>query len=192
MRALLRRALGHMQWARQHLPPTVHGGPAAKTASQQTPNPSLQTAEGRHWAPGLSKFWTFAKRSFPPLKLLGLANTRISTGYAQRYPQSLVTRFNSGLGGASTGSTTGRPSRYGLPGPAVTPSMLVAGGKWRGTIADVLRVHLPVPQNLEVYLFISIKLGETTPIPYYFFVSQTSTKQALYTHIIPGGHWQKS
>ena len=61
------------------------------------PNPSLQTAEGRHWVPSLSKFWTFAGRSFPPSKLLGLANTRISTAYAQKSP-----RF--GLAGAFTGS----------------------------------------------------------------------------------------
>ena len=29
--------LGHLQWARQHLPPTVHGWPAAKTDSEPLP-----------------------------------------------------------------------------------------------------------------------------------------------------------
>ena len=103
---------------------------------KRPPNPSLQTAEGRHWAPGLSKFWTFASISFPPSKLLGLANTRISTGYAQKYPRSLVSFPIVHLSGASTGSplraTTGRPSRHGPPGPRSDPVNARCRGQMAG------------------------------------------------------------
>ena len=57
--------------------------------------------------------------------------------------KNLPDQWLSGLVGAFTGSPRlGGPSVTALPGPAVTPSRPVAGGKWRGTTADALNTVL--------------------------------------------------